>query len=79
MKTRYISTFKSLSMPKSLLFYLLTTLCSGIGMGVPLFLRDMRNPLRVMGAWGSGAGLESTSFDFVPLDIVVFYLFIYFT
>lgn len=39
-------------------------------MGVPLFLREIRNPLRVIGAWGSGAGgFVSMSFD-VRLDII---------
>lgn len=37
-------------------------------MGVPV-LSDIRKPFRVMGAWGSGAGLVSTSFDF-KLDIL---------
>lgn len=49
-----------------------TTFCSGMGMGVPLFFSDIKNPLRVIGAWGSGAGLESTSFDFVLLDMLLF-------
>lgn len=39
-----------------------------MGMGVPLF-SDMRKPLRVMGAWGSGAGLLSMSLDF-RLDMI---------
>lgn len=43
-----------------------------MGMGVPLFFSDIKNPLRVIGAWGSGAGLESTSFDFVLLDMLLF-------
>jgi len=39
-----------------------------MGIGVPLF-SDMRKPLRVMGAWGSGAGLVSISLDF-KLDMI---------
>lgn len=52
-----------------------TTFCSGMGMGVPLFFSDIKNPLRVMGAWGSGAGFESNSFDFVLLDMFLFIIY----